>query len=127
MRNFIQAGTVLTIVATNTIKSGDLTHAGSITGVAACDAAAGAEVEVRCEGVFEIPKISASDVLAAGSLAKATFGAGVGRVGAAGANTIGWVTEASGAGAATVRVKLIPGTAAVTVAVEEESRQRKAG
>jgi predicted RecA/RadA family phage recombinase len=128
MKNFIQEGTVFTIVATNAVKSGDLTHAGSVVGICACDATAGAEVECRVEGVFEIPKIATSEVLNAGSVAKATFGAGVGRVGAAGANSIGWVTETSGAGVATVRVRLIPGVAAVTAAdtarSSEETRRK---
>lgn len=85
---------------------------------------------MQSEGVFEIPKIAPSDVLAAGAVAKATFVSGVGKVGLTGTNTIGVVTENSGAGATTVRVRLIPSTATVTMAASEEApegKHRKAG
>jgi predicted RecA/RadA family phage recombinase len=127
VKNFVQEGIVLSAVIPAAVKSGDLTHVGSIVGIAASDYEIGDTGELRCEGVFEIPKITASDVLNQGSIAKATFTSGVGKIGAAGANTVGWVTENSGAGVTTVRVRLIPGTAAVTVAAAAEEKHRKAG
>ena len=128
MQNYVQEGTVLTVIAPAAVKSGDLVQTGVIVGVAACDAEVGDRLELRVEGVFEVPKLAPSDVLAAGSIAKGTFTAGVGKVGAAGTNNIGWITEASGAGAATAKVRLIPSTAAVTAtAAAEESQKRKPG
>jgi predicted RecA/RadA family phage recombinase len=111
MRNFIQEGVVLSAVIPAAVKSGDLTHVGSIIGVATNDYEVGDTGELRCEGVFEIPKIAPSDVLTQGAIAKATFTAGVGNIGAAGTNAIGWVTETSGAGATSVHVRLVPGLA----------------
>jgi predicted RecA/RadA family phage recombinase len=108
MRNYVQEGIVLTVVAANPIASGDLVQSGSIVGVAACDAEVGQEVECRVEGVFEIPKIAPADVLNAGSLAKATFTAGIGKVGITGTVNIGWVSETAGAGTTSVRVRLVP-------------------
>jgi predicted RecA/RadA family phage recombinase len=92
---------------------------GGIVGVAACDAEVGERLEIRAEGVFEIPKLAPADVLAAVSIGKATFTAGVGKVGAAGTHTIGWIVETSGAGSTTAKVRLIPATAAVTAAAED--------
>jgi hypothetical protein len=50
-------------------------------------------------------------VLNAGTFAKATFTAGVGKVDASGTTTIGRVTEIAGAGTSSVRVRLVPGLA----------------
>jgi len=56
MKNFIQSGRTLTVSAPADIKSGDLVVVGSLFGVAYCDAAIGADVEIGTEGVFELPK-----------------------------------------------------------------------
>jgi predicted RecA/RadA family phage recombinase len=104
MKNYIQEGVVLTVVATNLVKSGDLIHVGSICGIAACDGDPGKEVEVRCEGVFEVPKIAPADVLAAGS----PVTNGVGKVGAAGANIVGGLSRIPLP--VPLQIRLIPGT-----------------
>jgi predicted RecA/RadA family phage recombinase len=108
MRNYVQEGIVLTIVAPVAVKSGDLVLLGAIVGVCACDSEAGQEVEVRVEGVFSVPKLASADVLAAGALAKATFVNNIGAVGAAGSVDVGWITEASASGQTTVNVRLVP-------------------
>ena len=46
MKNFIQSGRTLTVSAPADIKSGDLVVVGSLFGVAYCDAAIGADVEI---------------------------------------------------------------------------------
>ena len=56
MKNFIQHGKVLSLVAPATLASGDVVVVGSFIGVATTDAASGALVEVSMEGVFELPK-----------------------------------------------------------------------
>ena len=66
MRNFIQPGETITLVAPAEVKSGDVVVVGGLAGVAATDAAEGAEVETQLVGVFELPK--GADVLAAGAL-----------------------------------------------------------
>jgi len=63
------------------------------------------EVEVRCEGVYDLPKNSA-DALSAGDIARVNP-AGV--VSLAGTVPIGWVCLAAGAGSNTARVRLVPG------------------
>src|SRR4051794_22558723 len=109
MKNYIQEGIVLTIVAANAIKLGDLVQSGSVVGIAACDGATGEEVEVRVEGVFELGKIGPADVLAAGAIAKATFTAGVGKIGLTGTVNVGWIVAAAAASTTTVKVRLVPG------------------
>lgn len=59
MKNFIQPGRIVTVVAPAAVKSGDLVVVGKLFGVACADAAEGAAVEICTEGVFTLPKVSA--------------------------------------------------------------------
>lgn len=59
MKNFIQHGDMITLVAVAAVTSGQLVRANSLVGVAATDAAIGEEVEVKTSGVFEVAKTSA--------------------------------------------------------------------
>lgn len=59
MKNFKQPGDMITIIATTAITSGQLVRVNSLIGVAASDAAAGEECELKTTGVFELPKTSA--------------------------------------------------------------------
>ena len=65
MKNFVQEGNTITVTAPAAIASGQLVVVGSINGVAAFDAASGADLEVTVEGVFELPKAT-TDVIAQG-------------------------------------------------------------
>ena len=56
MKNFRQTGDAIYVVATATIKSGDLVVAGTLYGVAATDAAIGAVVALWNQGIFNLPK-----------------------------------------------------------------------
>lgn len=59
MRTYIQPGEVVTAIApTGGILSGKGLFTGALFGVAAYDAAEGAEVEMQVVGVFELPKAS---------------------------------------------------------------------
>ncbi len=109
MRNFVQEGNTVTLTspAVTGCKSGDLIIVGAIAGVAAYDAAAGAEVEVVTEGVFTLPK--ASGVINEG--AAVWFNATSGEIenaSGAGLYPIGTCAQVGGAGTndATVNVKL---------------------
>jgi predicted RecA/RadA family phage recombinase len=57
--NYVNEGNTVTVVAPYTVTSGLLVLVGSIVGIAAFDAASGANVEVAVEGVFDVPKTSA--------------------------------------------------------------------
>lgn len=59
MKNFIQSGANLTVLAAAAIASGDGVLTGSIFGVAQCAAASGEELVVARFGVFELPKLEA--------------------------------------------------------------------
>ncbi|MBV8708429.1 MAG: DUF2190 family protein [Acidobacteriaceae bacterium] len=109
MKNFVRPGEWgLTVIApTGGVVSGQVVIVGSIIGIASATQPAGAEVEVRCEGVYDLPKTPA-DALAAGDIAKVDP-AGV--VSLAGIVPIGWVVLAAGAGSSTARVRLVPGIA----------------
>lgn len=59
MKNFVQTGTNLTIVAAVALASGEGALIGALFGVAQGDAAVGDEIVIcRC-GVFDLPKVEA--------------------------------------------------------------------
>lgn len=66
MKNYVQKGENLTLPAPYAVSSGDGALVGSIFGVAAGDAANGAEVDLVTVGVFVLPKVS-TDAMAVGS------------------------------------------------------------
>jgi predicted RecA/RadA family phage recombinase len=57
MRNFIQSGNTIPLIAPRNVKSGEVVVVGSFAGIAAFDALANAEVEVALTGVYELPAI----------------------------------------------------------------------
>ncbi|ABS14220.1 DUF2190 family protein [Brucella anthropi] len=60
MKNYIQPGDVLTLVAgAGGVKSGEIVVQGSIVAVAATSAVAGAEFEAKIGGVYEYAKNAA--------------------------------------------------------------------
>lgn len=64
MRNFIQRGDTITIPAPAAVTGGSVVIVGSIVGVAAGDAASGADVDVVTVGVFAMPKVAALAIAA---------------------------------------------------------------
>ncbi|KZY30541.1 hypothetical protein A3731_00740 [Roseovarius sp. HI0049] len=107
MKNYIQAGNVLTAAApAGGVSSGDPVQIGNLFGVAATDAEAGADVEIAVTGVFALPKAAVS--ASAGDVA--FFDASAGDVTTdddTGANNrVGIFTEDAASGAATARVRL---------------------
>jgi predicted RecA/RadA family phage recombinase len=54
MKNFVQNGDVITVIAPYAVTSGQGVQVGALFGVAAYDAAIGASVEIVPEGVFDI-------------------------------------------------------------------------
>jgi predicted RecA/RadA family phage recombinase len=66
MRNYIQPGHVLTLLAPYDVASGDGLLVGSIFGVASGDALSGAEVEMQLTGVVDLAK-TASQAWTAGA------------------------------------------------------------
>ena len=59
MKNYIAPGNVVAVPAPANVSSGDGVLVGSLFGVASYSALSGAEVEVKVNGVFELPKVSA--------------------------------------------------------------------
>ncbi len=115
MKNFVQLGGTITVLAPSNVTSGAVVIVGSIVGIATADAATGAPVEISTEGVFTLPK-SVGSVLAQGAMAKVSAGI----VGSAGAIAIGWVVAAAASADPTVNVRLTPGISpsATTLAAE---------
>lgn len=105
MRNYIQPGKTLTLPAPAAVLSGEGVVIGSIFGVAAGDAASGADVDLAVEGVFELPKVSA---LAISVGDKVYFDGATGLVSktASGNTYIGVAVSAAANPSGTVRVRL---------------------
>lgn len=59
MKNYVQRGDTLTLIAPADVSSGDVVEVGNIIGVANGDALTGEAVDVDTVGVFELPKVSA--------------------------------------------------------------------
>ena len=57
MKNYIQPGHAITLLAPYDVVSGDGLLVGSIFGVASHDASTGAEIEAQLTGVVEITKV----------------------------------------------------------------------
>jgi predicted RecA/RadA family phage recombinase len=56
MKNFVQRGDTLPLIAPYPVKAGDVVIVGAFAGIAATDAALGEEVECDLVGVFHIAK-----------------------------------------------------------------------
>lgn len=67
MKNFVQKGSTLSLVAAAALVAGQPMLVGKIFGVAVSDVAAGAEGEFETQGVFELPALS-SDTAAVGAV-----------------------------------------------------------
>jgi predicted RecA/RadA family phage recombinase len=67
MKNFVQEGEVVSVLAPATVVAGQGVLVGSIFGVAITDAASGAPVNIGLRGIYALPKVSA-EVWTAGQI-----------------------------------------------------------
>lgn len=116
MKNEVNSGGKMTFTAGANIASGQLVVVGALLGVAITAVANGAQGTLDIEGAFDLPKVS-GDNIAAG--AKLTFDTATGNLTTGSATTgdlVGCAVAlaAAGAGTATVRAKLCPGSATVS-------------
>lgn len=61
MKNFVQNGDVISLIAPYALLSGQGVLVGALFGVAATDAASGASVEAKRVGVFDIAAVAADN------------------------------------------------------------------
>lgn len=59
MKNFIQKGDAITVVAESAVASGNGVKVGNLFGIAAGNAAVGEPLTLSTVGVFELPKVAA--------------------------------------------------------------------
>lgn len=67
MRNYIQPGHIVTVPSPVAVKSGEGVVIGAIFGIACGDAEIGKDLDLRMEGVFELPKVD-GDTFAVGDI-----------------------------------------------------------
>jgi predicted RecA/RadA family phage recombinase len=105
MKNFVQNGMVLSLVAAAAVNAGDGLLVGKIFGVAVANVAAGASGEFQTVGVFQLPALAA-DVAAQGAV---LYWDAVNKrltVTAAGNTRVGVAVVAKANGDATATIKL---------------------
>jgi predicted RecA/RadA family phage recombinase len=87
MRNYVQRGEVLTVLAPYDLLSGDGCLVGSLFGVSAYDVLTGGEAELNVVGVFQLPKgtgaLDVGDPVYWDDTAKVVSGAGTVLIGVA--------------------------------------------
>ena len=117
MKNFVAPGEYgLTVTApASGVTAGQLVIVKAIVGVASCSAAAGAQVEIATEGVYDLAK-NAPDAFNPGDVAKVASGSVI--ISSGGTLGICWVLQAELAGSTTVRVKLTPSVASPPTLME---------
>jgi predicted RecA/RadA family phage recombinase len=105
MKNFIQPGEMIDVVASAAVSSGDVVVLEDLVGIAAADAAIGESFAMALEGVFELPK----DGNAIDAGVKVNWHAASGHIqeaGGAGTHAIGYCVKSALAGEAKVKVLL---------------------
>jgi predicted RecA/RadA family phage recombinase len=105
MKNFIQKGLTLSLLAAAAVQAGEAVLVGKLFGVAVANVAAGATGEFQTEGVFELPALAA-DVAAQGAI---LYWDAVNKrltITAAGNTRVGVAVVAKAGGAATATIKL---------------------
>ncbi|MGE5597628.1 MAG: DUF2190 family protein [Hyphomicrobiales bacterium] len=108
MKNFIQSGNTITVTApAGGVTSGQLVVIGSLIGVAAFDAEAGADVEIDTTGVFTLPKVATDDIAAGDKLYYASATSNLTKTAGTGSKPlVGAAVKAAGAATVTVPCKL---------------------
>ena len=105
MKNYIQPGDYVEIVASAAISSGDMVVIGELHGVAAKDAAIGEKVNLHTVGVYSLPKKTGSGkALDLGD--HVHFDSSEQKCDVSGGAIIGVCVEAAADGASSVKVKL---------------------
>lgn len=105
MKNYVQPGATLTVPSPATVASGDVVVIGALIGIAAGDAASGADLDLVTEGVFALPKISAL-AIAIGDLVYYDSATSLVNKTASGNTLIGTAVTAAANPSASVNVKL---------------------
>ncbi len=104
MKNFVQKGNVITIIAVAIIAAGEMVKFGTQVGVAVTDAAIGEEVALELGGVFELPK--GAEAITQGTAVYFIAGTKLITATAAGNTLAGFAWNTTIAGDATQQVKL---------------------
>ena len=105
MKNYVQRGETLTLIAPDDLVSGDVVIVGGLIGIASCDAASGDEVETSLTGVYTLPK--AAEALDQGEAVYWDASAGSVTATATDNVAIGHAVAGVLSGAATVNVRLL--------------------
>lgn len=105
MTNYVQEGKVITVTAAAPVASGDVVVVSDMVGVAANAADTGEEVEIAVQGVYTLPKDSAAEAIGQGDTVYATDEGKITTT-ATDNTACGKAAYASGAGTATVKVRL---------------------
>lgn len=104
MKNFVQPGHNVTLIAHKDVKSGDGVVVGKLFGIATGDAATGRTLTIATDGVYHLPK-KAGDAIPLGAFV--FFDSASGEFSSAGAEKVAIAVEAAGTAETYVAAKLI--------------------
>jgi predicted RecA/RadA family phage recombinase len=107
MKNYVQSGDTIALVAPANVSAGGFVRVGTIAGIAANDALSGAEVIVQVGGVYDIPK-TAAQAWTQGAL---LYWSGTAATTVVTGSPIGAATRAELAAATVGRVRMNPNAA----------------
>lgn len=117
MKNFIQPGKVIDIIAAAALASGQVVRVGQILGVAVSDVAINQPGQVHIEGVFNVPKVAGAVIAKGESLtwdaSAAAFDDNLAVVASGdvqGAPAVAFEAAGNGAVSLAVRFTGVPGT-----------------
>ena len=105
MKNYVQPGNNVTVPSPAAAVSGEVVVIGTLVGIAAGDAATGADLDLVTEGVFTLPKVSAL-AIAIGDLIYYDGATKLVNKTAAGNTRIGLAVTAAANPSGTVQVRL---------------------
>ncbi|MHA6644640.1 DUF2190 family protein [Mesorhizobium sp. A623] len=106
-KNYVSPGHVVTVPAAAAANSGDVVIVGSIVGIAAGDAAIGADLDICVGGIYDLAKVSALAIAAGDKVYFDATAALVNKT-ASGNTLLGVAVAAAANPSATARVRLNP-------------------
>lgn len=113
MKTYVSPGHAIDVTANANVDAGGVVVIGAMVGVAAHAALSTEPVTIQTEGIYDLPKASA-EVITAGEICYVAATNGAVHVNddsdsnSGGTVKIGYATKAAGAGATSVRVRLVP-------------------
>ena len=107
MKNFVQPGNIIDVLAPADVLSGEGVRIGSLFGIAITNALSGEKLSITVEGVVETAKLT-SDVMTVGAKVNWNNSNAEVQLATSTLDGVGTIVEDAGNGATVVKIKLTP-------------------